>query len=222
MAEENAAGLATVVITGSAPLDRGAVAMLPRDCFMVAADGGLDHALAAGLRPNVLVGDLDSVSAEALAWADEHIAVFRHPADKSTTDTELAIAHALTRSPRRFVLVAGGGDRLDHTVAALGALGSPALSHVDRVEAWWGRDHLLVAIPHRPATLDARAGTTFSVLAMHGPAGGVSITGARWPLHRVALAPLIGCGVSNAVLDRPVEVSVEHGVLTVIVPGAQP
>src|SRR5687767_4658379 len=103
MAENKAAGLAAIVITGGAPLDRRALAKLPRDGFIIAADGGLDHALAAGLSPDALVGDLDSVSAEALAWADEHIEVIRHPPDKATTDTELALAHALTRSPNRIV-----------------------------------------------------------------------------------------------------------------------
>ncbi len=42
-----------IIVTGGAPLDDRAVAALPRDAFVVAADGGLDHALAAGLEPDV-------------------------------------------------------------------------------------------------------------------------------------------------------------------------
>ena len=53
-----------VVVTGAAPLDRRAVAAVPpRRAASIAADGGLDHARAAGLDPSVLVGDLDSISA---------------------------------------------------------------------------------------------------------------------------------------------------------------
>ena len=127
-----------VVITGAAELDPRAVAAVPDDAVLIAADGGLDHARAAGLEPSVLVGDLDSVSASGLAWASEHTTVVRHPVDKAATDTELAIAHAASLTPERILLVAGAGDRLDHAVAALGALGAAAVGGVAHLEAWWG------------------------------------------------------------------------------------
>jgi thiamine pyrophosphokinase len=211
-----------VVVTGGAPLDPVAVAAVPIGAYVFAADGGLDHALAAGLAPDALVGDLDSVSAGGLAWARDHAVVHSHPADKAATDTELAVARALTIGASRLILLAGAGDRLDHTIAALGALGAPALDHLDAVEAWWGADRLHVATPDRDVTLAEPAGTTFSVLAMHGPASGVTIAGARWPLDHIELAPLVGWGVSNEVVSQPVHVSVTVGVLTVIVPHSQP
>lgn len=211
----------TVVVTGAAPLDRRAVAAVPRDARVIAADGGLDHARAAGLDPDVLVGDLDSISAIGLAWASEHAEVVRHPVDKAATDTELAIAHAATYEPARILLVAGEGDRLDHAVAALGALGAPALSKVGTLEAWWGRDQLHVLHAPHAVDLDLPPGTTFSVLAMHGPASGVTVSGARWPLTDHTLEPLVGHGVSNvAVGDTPVTVAVADGIVTVIIPGA--
>jgi len=210
-----------VVVTGAAPLDRRAVAAVPDDAFVIAADGGLDHARAAGLEPDVLVGDLDSISAIGLAWATEHAQVVRHPVDKAATDTELAIAHAATYDPAQLLLVAGEGDRLDHAVAALGALGAPALAAVASLEAWWGRDQLHVLHAPRSVELDLPGGTTFSVLAMHGPARGVTVGGARWPLTDHTLEPLVGLGVSNVVRgDAPVTVAVTHGIVTVILPGA--
>jgi len=239
-----------VVVTGAGAIApdvvAGVVALAPD--VVVAADGGLDWARASGLRPDVLIGDLDSVSAPGLAWADQHGTVIRHPADKTATDTELAVAYAAALGPRRLVLVAGPGDRLDHTIAAVGALGSatadtadtrdtgtPGVTHgtsdtsdpagavdIDVVEAWWGDDRLLVATPRRRVTLDEPPGTTFSVLAMHGQATGVSITGARWPLSGATLGPVTGQGVSNAVVDGLVTVTVDDGTLTIIIPGAQP
>ena len=79
---------------------------------------------AAGLTPAGLIGDLDSMSEEGLAWATQHATIERHPIDKDATDTELAVAFAAGMNPARVVLVAGGGDRLDHTLAAIGALGA--------------------------------------------------------------------------------------------------
>lgn len=209
-----------VVITGAAPLDRRAVAAIPRDAVLIAADGGLDHARAAGLEPSVLVGDLDSISALGLAWASEHTEVVRHPVDKAATDTELAIAHAASYGPERILLVAGQGDRLDHAVAALGALGAPELAGVASLEAWWGNDQLYVVHGPGSTELDVPEGTTFSVIAMHGPCEGVTVDGARWPLQRHPLPPMVGLGVSNQVASPPVTVSVEHGIVTVMVPGA--
>jgi thiamine pyrophosphokinase len=209
-----------VVITGAAPLDRRAVAAIPRDATIIAADGGLDHARAAGLEPTILVGDLDSISAIGLAWASEHTEVIRHPVDKGATDTELAVAHAATLEPRRILLVAGQGDRLDHAVAALGALGAPELAAAGSLEAWWGSDQLHVVHAPGHVELDLPAGTVFSVLAMHGPCEGVTVTGARWPLHDDPIPPLVGLGVSNQVADPPAVVGVKDGIVTVIVPGA--
>ena len=54
---------------------------------------------------------------------------------------------------------------------------------------------------------------------MHGPAHGVTVSGARWPLTDHALDPLVGLGVSN-VVETAVTVSVTDGIVTVVVPGA--
>jgi thiamine pyrophosphokinase len=212
-----------VVVTGASPLDRRAVAAVPADALIVTADGGLDHARAAGLEPDVLVGDLDSISALGLAWATEHIEIVRHPVDKAATDTELAIAHAATLEPSRILLVAGQGDRLDHAIAALGALGAPELREVGSLEAWWGNDQLHVVHAPHAIELGLPAGTVFSVLAMHGPANGVTVSGARWPLTDHDLAPLVGLGVSNIASptpDQPLSITVADGIVTVVVPGA--
>jgi thiamine pyrophosphokinase len=211
-----------LVITGGAPLDDVAVRAASGAARVVAADGGLDHALAAGITPDILVGDLDSISAAGLEWATANIPVERHPTDKAATDTELALSCAAAIAPERVVLLAGRGDRLDHGIAALGALGGDALAAVPVVEGWWGSDHVLVVRPGRAVELTEPPGTTFSLLALHGRCRGVSVTGSRWPLVDADLAAMSGLGVSNEVDDLPCRVAVDAGVLTVIIPGAQP
>ena len=210
-----------VVVTGGAPLEQVAVRAAAGADRIVAADGGLDHARAAGLAPDVLVGDLDSVSAAGLDWARAHIAVESHPADKAATDTELALACAAALRPHRILLLAGRGDRFDHAIAAVGALGAESLADVRVVEGWWGSDQLLVCRPGRPVDLNEPPGTTFSLLALHGPCHGVTITGSRWPLVDADLAPMVGLGVSNEVLEAACRVAVAAGVATVIIPGVQ-
>jgi thiamine pyrophosphokinase len=211
-----------LVVTGAAALDPAAVGAVAGADRVVAADGGLDHARAAGLVADVLVGDLDSVSVDGLRWAEANIPIERHPTDKAATDTELALLRAVAMRPRRLVLIAGRGDRLDHAVAAIGALGGPDVAAVPEVEGWWGGDRVLIGHPGRPVFVAQPAGTTFSVLALHGPCRGVSVSGSRWPLIDADLGPVVGIGVSNEVVAPPARVDVAAGVVTVIVVGAQP
>ena len=207
------------VVAGAEPLHPRAVAAIAGNVTVIAADGGLDHALAAGLRPAALVGDLDSVSADGLAWATEHAVVSRHDPDKDLTDTELALATAVDLVPARLTLVAGGGDRLDHTLAALGALGHPTLTAVPIVEAWWGRQYLRVLHgPGRARLTGLPDGTTVSLLSAHGTCDGVTATGVRWALDGARLGPLIGHGVSNETVAVEAEFTVADGVLTIVVP----
>lgn len=204
-----------IVVTGASGLDADAVAHVPIGAIVIAADGGLDHALAAGLTPAGLVGDMDSISADGLAWAEAHATIHRHPPAKDRTDTELALDVAAELAPARLVLLAGGGDRLDHTLAAIGALGAPDLTSVPMLEGWWGDRHFHVL--HGPGRLKlaTTAGATISLLATHGPCAGVSVSGCTWELTDAELEPMSGHGVSNVAISDAVEISVSFGVLTV-------
>jgi thiamine pyrophosphokinase len=208
-----------VVVTGAEPLDPAAVAAVPAGALVIAADSGLDHALAAGLRPDELIGDLDSVSADGRAWAETNCTVRPHPTDKDATDTELALVRAADHDPDRIMLLSGGGDRLDHTLAVLGALGAIDLTSVPIVEAVWAGQRLRVLHGPSRVTLPLRVGSTVSLLSLHGPAEGVAVSGTRWELAGETLAPLTGRGVSNEVVSTPVEVRVSTGILCIISDG---
>jgi len=210
-----------IVVAGGSPLPTGIAAAVPAGAFIVAADSGLDHAIAAGLRPDLVVGDLDSVSADALAWARrEGVPIQEHPPDKDATDTELAIAVALARGIDELILVGGGGtgDRLDHSIGALAALGHRSLAHVDAVSARWGEAHVVVLHGPRERMFAVTAGSTFSLIALHGACAGVSLGNARWPLHNATIEPGSSLGVSNLTLTDSLTVAVHSGVLTVIFP----
>ena len=86
---------ALIFAGGNAPLPHLSQ-FLPPAQWKIAADSGLDHALALGVTPDVVVGDSDSVSAAALALAHSlNIAFISAPTDKDFTDTELALSLAV-------------------------------------------------------------------------------------------------------------------------------
>jgi len=215
-----------VVVAGGGPLSPRAIDAVRDGAFIVAADSGLDHAVAVGLLPDVLVGDLDSISAAGRMWAYEHAAeIEEHEPDKDLTDTELAIARALqVTEVSDLVLLSGSmtpDERLDHLLGIILALGHPSLAALDTVQAVIDTTELRVLHPGCSTTLDVELGQPFSLLALHGACTGVNVSEARWPLENATLTASEARGLSNAASLTPgtrTEVSVQSGVLTVVIP----
>jgi thiamine pyrophosphokinase len=210
-----------IIVIGGDPPDRRALARLPVPHRVIAADGGLDHAAALGLTVDAVVGDLDSATPDGLARARVAGAVVeQHPADKDATDTELALQRAVTSGATTVVVLAGGGDRLDHWLGALIALGAPELAAVESVQAWFGPARVDVLHGPKHISLDAPVGATVSLLALAGPCAGVTTTGLRWALHDAELPAASSRGVSNEVVETPACVEVRLGPLWVVRPDA--
>ena len=172
-----------VIVIGGAGIDRRVLTQLPGDRYVVAADSGFDHALAPGLTEDLLVGDLDSISGPGRAAADAAGTVIeRHRPDKDATDTELAVAAALSRGVRHLVGVSGGPradeTRLDHELGGILAFTRPDLG-AETVEVWWG-----------PCTTRRWAGSCRSFPSM-GPRSASPRPGCatRWGARRSTPAP---------------------------------
>jgi len=213
-----------VVVIGGGPITVPARLHGVDVAAIIAADGGYDAAIDAGLEPTQLIGDLDSISAEGLATAEASgVPVHRHPADKDATDTELALELALELTvgqPQRELVVLGPdrSNRLDHLIGALTALGHPSLAGFASVAAFLGTAEVAIVHPAHTVTLDLPSGRVVSVLALHGPCTGVEMTGARWALHDAIIEPASSLGVSNESLGASIRITVATGVLTVIIP----
>lgn len=87
--------------------------------FIIAADSGLHFAERFGFTPDLIVGDMDSLSThEALdRYKKEQIMFF--PTDKNETDTEIALQEAWKRGANCISLCGGDGGRLDHLLGIL-------------------------------------------------------------------------------------------------------
>lgn len=202
------------LVVGGAPVPggeafyRGLLAAAPR---VVAADSAAEWCVALGRVPDIAVGDFDSAAAGAIErLLALGVDVVTAPCDKDETDLELAVAVA-AGSGAPVVVTACFTRRLDHTLAAVGALtraGRGARIHEPSWRAW------LVA-PDSPLDVDLPGGSTVSVLAVD-TAAGVCVEGVVWPLSGATLRPLSGHGVSNRVTAGPVHVAVAVGTLVVI------
>lgn len=177
---------------------------------LLAADGGGDHLARIGLRPDLLIGDLDSVSEGTRAWIGEERVVFRP--DQDRTDLEKALIHAFDEQhlPRLTVLGALGG-RPDHEVGNLGLLARRALG--DRL-LYRGEESLILATA-RPMELEAVPGETWSFWT-YDPGVLVTLEGVRWPLHQ---APLDAAGrpsVSNQATASRIRITPHGGPVLIM------
>ena len=192
----------------------GVSAPLPGGAVVIAADGGADRALELGLRVDLLVGDLDSVTEETLARVERSGArVERHPAEKDETDLELALAAALRLEPERILVVGTAGGRLDHLLGALLLLAGDAYAGVQMDAVVGGA---AVHVVRRARTLRGAPGDLVSLLAVHGPAEGVVTDGLAYPLRGETLAPGSSRGVSNVFVADEAHVTVARGVLLAV------
>lgn len=206
-----------VVITGGDPVTAAERARVPAGALVIAADSGIEHAQALGLRVDVAVGDFDSVGPDALRRAEaQGTALERHPAAKDATDLELALDAAVRRGAGRIVVLGGHGGRVDHLLANAALLTSPAYAGLEVVAHMGGAT---LTVVRRAATLQGAHGEIVSLLAVDGPAVGVTTQGLLYPLDHEDLLPGSTRGVSNELVADPAQVSVKRGVLLVVQPG---
>ena len=207
-----------VVVIGGGPLSPLAVSNVVAEATIIAADSGLDHAVAAGLRPTVLIGDLDSITAHGKMWAYAHeLEIDQHPVDKGATDTELALIRATATAADDLLVFGAIGERFDHALGTLAALGNPALAHFETIRLMLGDTAVYVIHPGRSLTIDLPQSSSFSLLALHGPCSGIDVTGARWPLTDAVLKAWSTLGISNETTGL-LHVAVADGILTLVVP----
>ena len=203
--------MATVIVLCAGPGFLG-VADLPVGATVIAADGGAELAWMLGLSVDLVVGDMDSISAGTLAGIER---VEQHAVEKDATDLELALVAALRFEPERVLVLGGGGGRLDHLLGGLLLLAAEAFAGV-RVDAQFGAAAVHVIRGER--TLRGEPGELISLLAVHGRASGVVTDGLVYPLRSETLEPGSSRGVSNVFAAPRARIALEGGVLLAVRP----
>ena len=164
---------------------------------VIAADSGILHAAALGVRPELWAGDFDSVTAEQRK-AFAHIPQMEFPSEKDMTDGELAVEEALARGATSLVFAgAFGGARADHAFLHLAA----ALALTERgvpTLLTSGNQEGVPLEPGREAAFDYAPGTLFSVIGF-SDIEGLTISGVRWPLSERSVPFGSSLTISNIV-----------------------
>jgi thiamine pyrophosphokinase len=193
-------------------IDPGAArGLVQPDDLIIAADGGARHALALGIIPSAIIGDMDSLSpSEVSNFADMDVHLLRFPQAKDETDLELALDYALRAGHNPIIIIAALGGRLDQLLGNIAMLTSPEALQADvRLD-----DGLTEAFfVTRKASIYGKSGDAVSFIAWGVPAEGVSTDGLAYPLHKESLSPYRTRSISNQMLAETAKVSLKSGLL---------
>jgi len=162
--------------------------VVPRaDDYLVAVDRGLRYCVDAGLCPDLLLGDFDSVEPELLQrpdLADVPRRVFS--AEKDSSDLELALSILCEMTFDEVYVVGVSGGRTDHML-----------------------------INWRELSVEVEPATIVSLVSLKD-ASGVSTLGLQYVLRDASLIAGSSLGLSNVAVDSTVNVVIESGVVLVM------
>ena len=180
--------------------------------LVIAADSGWDNATRLGVTPSILLGDFDSIKSKKLPTGPE---IYRVPAEKDLTDTQLAVEMALSKGATEIVIVGGLSGRLDHTLANLGILEH---LHTLKVHAHITDGQNRVRFLRDGSTLIPRSAFSYlSLLPADDTVKGVEIDGCKYPLKSKKLKRTNAAyTVSNELTGNCAFIAVRKGGLFVI------
>ena len=188
------------------------------DPVVIAADRGLEALDKAGIKPDVIMGDFDSVDADVLDKyrSDELI---RFDSVKDFTDGEAAVDMAVkSSSPESKVIILGGtGGRMDHALANLSlmkkfcdeGISAEMLDTGNRIRVFKGPETI-------EFTRDEEAYKYISLIPLGDRVSGVNIKGFKYDADGITLIQGSSLGVSNELISDNGSVIVDEGYLIVI------
>jgi len=192
--------------------------------IVIAADGGLKYLEKAGVTPDVILGDFDS-----LGFKPEGANVISYCPEKDDTDTMLAVKLGIEKGFKEFIIYGALGGRLDHTIANLTIINylsdqgckctvidehviiRNVFSQNELCENMTGGKMIAGKL-----TLDKKDAGTFSIFSLKDVAKGVSIVGAKYEVENITFTNNIPLGVSNEFVGKEVVVEVADGQLIVM------
>jgi thiamine pyrophosphokinase len=192
------------------------------EAYIICADGGLGHALAAGVAPDVVIGDFDSVSGDDIAKIpdDGSVEVIRLNPEKDDTDMVAAVKYAISKGFSDFVIVGGLSGRFDHSIGNVQAL-SFLLDMKCRGWIIDGANRCTMIGSDRSGAgginIEPALSGYFSVLSYTERSEGVTIRNAKYETEKALFTHSYPIGVSNEFTEgKCAEISVDDGRLLII------
>jgi len=182
--------------------------------LLIAADGGIRYLAGMGLKPDVVIGDMDSVSENQLNEVEETGRI-TFPRDKDRSDTELAVQWAIEQGAERILLLGAWGGRADHTIGNMALL-----MRFPGVLELWDEGFLVLALTAgQHLTIHTSAGAHVSMFSFDENLR-VKTTGLKYNLNNEHLKYATH-GLSNAAVSDACSVAVTRGMIILCTQGGE-
>lgn len=182
--------------------------------FIICADSGVRHAFEMGVIPDLVVGDMDSVSPKDLKKIKElGIEQETFAAEKDFTDTELALEIAYQRGATEAVVLAGIGDRPDHSLANVLLM----VNFKKRgLEVRLAGENWEMFLIDGHVQISGKKGDLLSLIPLSGEVSGIETLGLYYPLKNETIPMGASRGISNVFLGDEALVKVKNGLLLAV------
>lgn len=182
--------------------------------FVICADGAVQYMKKINRIPEIVAGDLDSISEENLEWLKKNqVTVHQYEPRKNYTDTELAVNLAIERGAIFITLTGATGGRTDHMLANIFLL---KLLYNKGVNGMIDDHREEIRLLQEGVVLSWNPGDTVSLIPLSEVVHQVSLEGFEYPLKNESL--LLGSSrcISNIVTHSPVRIEMGKGLILAI------
>lgn len=189
-----------------------------KELQLIAADKGLEFFITAGITPDLIVGDFDSLSSEGKIYMEKlpQTSIHRLKPEKDDSDTQSAVNLAISQGAKDILILGGTGTRLDHVMANLGLL----LSGKERgVNIRLADVNNFITLVDNGTVLhkDRQYGKYVSFFSVGGDVTGLTLEGFKYPLHDHHLQfAQSGLTVSNEIKEQEARITFSGGNLLML------
>ncbi|MBQ7336508.1 MAG: thiamine diphosphokinase [Clostridia bacterium] len=203
-----------VIYTGGTVYDEYVIECPERGDLVIAADAGFLTAKRFGVRPEIMLGDFDTLGEPEVPDGTELIRV---QAEKDFSDTQMAVSVALERGATEIVIVGGLEGRLDHTLSTLAILESLFERKEHRVPAVITNGKNRARFLRNSGVILAREHYRyFSLIAADPKVKGITIEGCKYPLKNGQILRTHQWAISNEIVGNCALIEVRRGGVWVI------
>lgn len=172
---------------------------------LIAVDGGANHCYAMTLRPDLIIGDFDSIDSHVLETYSG-VPQKRYPIDKDETDLELALELVFHPKIEKITVFGALGGRADH------ALGNLILLSRYPGKVFFETESEILFVIDKCTEISTKIGQEISLIPLNGPVKGIESEGLKWPLKGKTLDKHF-IGMCNQATASKVILSVAEGDL---------